>query len=74
MVVARSNENTDLKVWPSLLLPPTCARVDCKINQKCRDHDHPDFFMVIMMIINDDDKKIYVNSDLYCYDVFHSDK
>ena len=37
------------------------------------DQDHPDFFMVIVMIIDDDERKIYVNSDLYCYVVFDSD-
>ena len=33
----------------------------------------PGFLMVIEMIIDDDDRKIYVNCDFYCYDVFDSD-
>ena len=50
-------------------LPPVLELI---AKQMKSDQDHPDFFMVIVMIIDDDERKIYVNSDLYCYVVFDS--
>ena len=67
-------------IWPFLLLSkfgPLCLCLppvlELIAKQMKSDQDHPDFFMVIVMIIDDDERKIYVNSDLFCYVDFDSD-